>query len=112
MGCTTGERAEMSCMPSRLRDALRMIQRSGKLTKDRRYESKDSREMENCPLSPSMARWLDVAVALCERPQNPVRSGGGEGYWSVSASYLGCSNTTSRGHRVMEYPQASIHHYR
>ena len=45
-------------------------------TKDRRYESNDSRDMEKGSFSLSMLRWEDVVVDVGVRCQKLLFSGG------------------------------------
>ena len=64
------------------------------LTKDLRYDSKDSREMEKGSFSLSMLRWLEDMVDEGDFCQKLFFSGG-EG---CSNDQLHCANTKTRGY--------------
>lgn len=60
---------------------MRVKQRRQKRTKDRRYESKDSREMENCSISPELSDD--------SRDERFLR-----GHWLFSSAGEGCPHKT------------------
>lgn len=59
----------------------------GQFTNDRRYESNDSREIENGSFSFNMLRWLDVEPIVGDLPQKLFFSGG-EGLQTISITML------------------------
>jgi hypothetical protein len=56
-------------------------------TKDLRYESKDSRDMEKCSLSVRPCLWLDGVLDPCDLCQKLFFSGG-EGYCTTKCKPL------------------------
>lgn len=72
-------------------------------TKDRRYESNDSLEIENASISSLFLVLFDVADKFDRRGQRPFFSAGGEGYiYSISSermipdSFWGAAQRTYR----------------
>lgn len=71
---------------------FKVVGKNACLTKDLRYESNDSREMEKGSFSLSILRWLEDMVDVGDFCQKLFFSGG-EGYCIDQCQ---CANTTAR----------------